>query len=124
MAYGRNTLRNTTGDNNVAIGQSAGQNLTTGSDNVAIANPGQAGESGAIRIGTDGTQTAAFIAGISGEPVPGKDRVVRINAQGQLGTAPGPGGGGALGATVKRLAAENARQQRQIERLRERVKGG
>ena len=80
---------NTTGDHNTALGNGAGRNLTTGSDNVDIANAGRAGESRTIRIG-DNDQTATFIAGISGNNVPGPDRTVVVNANGQLGTAPAP----------------------------------
>ena len=54
--------RNTTGGANVAIGPSAGTNLTTGSNNIDISNQGVAAEAGKIRIGTNGTQTAAFLA--------------------------------------------------------------
>jgi hypothetical protein len=118
VATGNRALfSNTTGNSNVAIGPEAGSNLTSGSNNVAIANNGVAGESGTIRIGTDGTQTAAFIAGVSGTQIPGKTRVLRINADGQLGTAKQKGGGAALASTVERL-------QRQVRRLREQVKGG
>jgi hypothetical protein len=107
----------------VALGSGAGQNLTTGSNNVAIASPGAAGESATIRIGTNAKQTAAFIAGISGASVPGNARQVLISPNGKLGTAPVRSGAKPLAATVTRLSAELRRQQRQLERLRERVKG-
>jgi len=42
----------------------AGQNLTTGSNNIDLANPGVAGESGTVRIGTDANQSAAYLAEI------------------------------------------------------------
>jgi hypothetical protein len=54
---------NSSGSRNVAIGRDAGQNQTTGSDNVYLANPGTAGESGQIRIGTVGTHADTTIAG-------------------------------------------------------------
>ena len=57
---------NTTGSINIALGNCAGENLTTGNNNIDIGNIGVAGESNTIRIGTAGTQTATFIAGISG----------------------------------------------------------
>ena len=118
-------LLNTTGSANVAIGRNAGENLTTGSNNVDIANAGKAGEAGTIRIGTDGKQTAAFIAGISSTPLGGAAQPVVVNSNGQLGTAPQRSASTAsLAATVERLAAQVERQQRQIERLREQVKGG
>jgi hypothetical protein len=78
--------RNTTGSDNIAVGRNAGQNLTTGDNNIDIGNDGVADESAAIRIGTSGTQTATFIAGIASAAVSG-DPVV-VDANGQLGVAP------------------------------------
>src|SRR5438874_1978165 len=77
---------NTTGNDNVALGTSAGGALTTGDLNIDIANEGVAGEANTIRIGTRGDQTRTFIAGISGAPVAGA--AVKVNANGQLGVAP------------------------------------
>jgi trimeric autotransporter adhesin len=57
---------NTTGDGNIALGSYAGFNLTTGDNNIDIGNQGVAAESNTIRIGTAGTQTACYIAGIVG----------------------------------------------------------
>jgi hypothetical protein len=79
-------LNNTTGNENIALGNFAGSNLTTGDNNIDIGNPGVADEAGTIRIGTQGTQTKTFIAGINGAGVMGV--AVKINAAGQLGTAP------------------------------------
>jgi len=76
---------NTTGNNNLAVGYKAGLNLTTGSNNIDIVNHGVAGESKTIRIGTTGTQTNAYMAGISGVTVAGGVGVV-IDANGHLGT--------------------------------------
>ncbi|MGH8476190.1 MAG: tail fiber domain-containing protein [Methylococcales bacterium] len=67
------------------MGFAAGSNLTTGHNNIEIGHLGVAGESGKIRIGTPGTQTAAFIAGISGATVPSGVTVI-VDASGQLGT--------------------------------------
>ena len=78
---------NTTGNNNVALGFQAGQNLTTGDNNIDIGNVGVANESGFIRIGTTGTQTATFIAGIRGVPISGGTEV-GVNSSGQLGVKP------------------------------------
>ena len=64
----------------------AGDNLTTGSNNIDIGNAGVGAEGTTIRIGTVGTQTKTFIAGISGAGVIGV--AVKVNAAGQLGTAP------------------------------------
>ena len=76
---------NTTGGSNIAIGTSAGTNLTTGSANIDIGNAGVAGESRTIRIGTQGTQTIAYMAGIRGVAVPGGVGVM-IGSNGKLGT--------------------------------------
>jgi hypothetical protein len=44
------------------------------------------GESSTIRIGTGGTQTKTFVAGVNGAAVTGA--AIKVNAAGQLGTAP------------------------------------
>jgi hypothetical protein len=76
---------NTTGGNNIALGHLAGQNLTTGNNNIDIGNVGVAAEANTIRIGTEGTQAATFMAGISGATVP-KGVAVIIDSSGHLGT--------------------------------------
>src|SRR4029453_16594173 len=63
------------------LGVSAGANLTTGSNNIAIGNFGVAAESNTIRIGQ--VQTRTFIKGISGVAIAGA--AVVVNANGQLG---------------------------------------
>src|SRR5436190_1344065 len=84
-ADGFNALyNNRTGAFNVALGDSAGFNIT-GRNNIDIGNQGIAGESDAIRIGTVGTHTATFIAGVSGATVAGGVTVV-VDTNGQLGT--------------------------------------
>ncbi|MEY2480187.1 MAG: hypothetical protein QOI04_1114 [Verrucomicrobiota bacterium] len=75
----------TTGSSNVLVGFSSGTNLAAGSNNIDIQNSGVSDESGAIRIGTAGQQTSAFIAGISGTTVAAGTSVV-IDSNGQLGT--------------------------------------
>jgi len=85
-AAGLNALQNnTTGSNNIALGQSAGANLTTGNGNIDIGNAGVAGEAKTVRIGTTGTQTNAFIVGISGATVPTGVTVI-VDSSGHLGT--------------------------------------
>ena len=79
----------TTGSGNLAVGRYAGQNQTTGSDNIYLANDGVAAESGRIRIGTPSTHTAAFIAGIHGANLGGSALPVFVNPNGQLGTGGG-----------------------------------
>ncbi len=75
---------NTTGSNNIALGSGAGSNLTTGSNNIDIGNVGVAAESHTIRIGTTGTQTITFVAGVRGVPVSG-GQPVAVSPTGQLG---------------------------------------
>jgi hypothetical protein len=85
-ALGQGALdQNTSGQRNVAIGKDAGQNQTTGSDNIYVSNSGIAAESGQIRIGTQGTHTDAFVAGIDGNVVAGS--AVLVTASGELGVA-------------------------------------
>lgn len=74
----------TTGSGNLALGYQAGANWTTGSNNIALAAKGIAGESATIRIGTQGTHSRAFMAGIRGVSVSGGQSVV-VDANGQLG---------------------------------------
>jgi hypothetical protein len=78
-------ISNTTGRFNIALGFQAGQNLTTGDFNIDIGNGGVAAEANTIRIGTLGTQTAIYLAGIMGKTVPHSTPVF-VNADGQLGT--------------------------------------
>jgi hypothetical protein len=85
-AQGANALvNNTSGNSNIALGVGAGGNLTTGDNNIDIGNAGVAGEASTIRIGTQGTQTKTFIAGISGTTVAGGVGVI-VGANGKLGT--------------------------------------
>jgi len=79
-------LNNTTGAGNIALGNFAGSNLTTGDNNIDIGSLGAAAEANTIRIGTQETQTAAYVAGINGAAVTG--RPVFVNSNGQLGVPP------------------------------------
>jgi len=86
-AFGRVSLyANTTGSRNIAIGDGAGYQLTTGSNNIAIGNTGIAAEADTIRIGTAGTHTRAFVAGISGVTTGAAGVAVLVDGNGQLGT--------------------------------------
>jgi len=86
-AFGRAALSSsTTGSNNIAIGAGSGLNPTTGNNNIHIGNDGAAADTDLIRIGTAGTQTRTFIAGIFGAQVLGRDMPVEVNSDGQLGT--------------------------------------
>jgi hypothetical protein len=86
VAEGLDALfRNTTGSNNIAIGLFAGSNLTTGGANIDIGNAGVAAEGRTIRIGTRGTQTSTYIAGINGVAVAAGVGVM-VDSNGHLGT--------------------------------------
>jgi hypothetical protein len=84
VAAGSSALLNTTGNSNIGLGASAGTNLTSGSNNIDIGNAGVAAEANTIRIGTQGTQTTTFIAGIRGAVLT-QAVAVGVNADGQLG---------------------------------------
>jgi len=74
---------NTNGNTNIAVGYLGGQYLS-GDNNIDIGNQGGVDDSGVIRIGTTGTQTATFVAGIRSVPITGAQQV-GVNASGQLG---------------------------------------
>ena len=85
-AAGREALaNNSSGNENIAIGLGAGGALTSGSHNIDVGNRGVTAESNTIRIGTAGTQTATYVAGISGATVADGIAVV-VGANGHLGT--------------------------------------
>ncbi len=80
-------LQSTTGSSNIAVGYDAGSNLTTGNNNIDIGHPGLTGDDSTIRIGTQGTQTQTFIAGIYGvTPPSGTGIVMYVDSTGQIGT--------------------------------------
>lgn len=87
-AVGNDALDNGAGDNNIALGYLAGvDQLGSGDNNIYVGNHG-ANESNTIRIGTAGTQTRTFVAGIRGATTGAGDAVpVLIDSNGQLGTA-------------------------------------
>ncbi|MBW8879591.1 MAG: tail fiber domain-containing protein [Acidobacteria bacterium] len=83
-AVGSNALAtDTTGTGNIALGFFAGQHITSGSNNIDIGNSAPGNESDTIRIGN--TQTAAYLAGVSGVTVASGVQVY-IDSNGQLGT--------------------------------------
>src|SRR5262249_23864374 len=70
---------------NIAVGYLAGEQLTSGNNNIDIGNLGESNDSNTIRIGSVGTQRYTYIAGIYG--VPAVDGVGEIiNGRGHLGT--------------------------------------
>lgn len=115
LRVGYQSLSNdTTGDLNVAVGYTAGQNVTTGSNNVDIANTGVAGDARTIRIGTDGSQTRAFLGGVYGVTPAGVTQTVVMNSNGQLGTVASAARGGTTGSASDRLMAEINSQQAEL----------
>jgi uncharacterized coiled-coil protein SlyX len=85
-ALGQLGLSGPGGGGNIALGWEAGVNLLRGDNNIYIGNSDGFDEDNTIRIGTVGTQTATFIAGISGTGVTGT--AVVVSSSGQLGVAP------------------------------------
>ena len=86
-ASGYQALFSNEGSNNTAVGYLAGFSVGGGSNNIDIGNQGATLDSGAIRIGTAGTQTSAFIAGIYGAATSVNNAVpVLIDSNGNLGT--------------------------------------
>lgn len=87
VAIGKDALLNLVGNAtaNVAIGQGAGTAYTTTeSNNILIKHAGVIGDQTTTRIGTQGTQTKCFAAGIFGVNVVGGTAVV-VDLNGQLG---------------------------------------
>ncbi len=72
------------GNENIGIGYNSGISYTgSESNNIIFANNGVVGESNTIRIGTAGTQTRAFVQGISGVTV-AASAPTSIDTNGQL----------------------------------------
>ena len=87
-AIGYRALTNqTSGVGNIALGATAGDQITTGDNNIDIGNDGQFSDTATIRIGQ--LQTATYIVGISGVNEGGSGILpVYINNLGRLGTQP------------------------------------
>jgi len=88
-AFGWNALEtNISGSSNIAIGFEAASRVSGGnSNNIHVGSVGASADSGAIRIGTSGTQTSFFVAGVRGVTTGDSNAVpVVIDSNGQLGT--------------------------------------
>jgi hypothetical protein len=86
-AIGTSALYTSTGNFNIALGNNAGSNVGTGSDNIYLRHPGVAGESNVMRLGEPTFQTRTFIAGVRAVQTGINDAVpVLIDSNGQLGT--------------------------------------
>jgi hypothetical protein len=79
---------NTTGSNNIGVGYEAGQNVAAGnSNNIEIGSLGASADNDTIRIGTSGTQTSFFAAGIYGVSAGNNEAIpVLVDSSGQLVT--------------------------------------
>lgn len=75
---------NATGSNNIAMGDFAGYQIVAGSNNIHIGNRGIVTDNAVIRIGTQGTQQATYLAGVRDVNVTGGVPVM-VTATGQLG---------------------------------------
>lgn len=85
VALGMSALYANTGSVNIALGFRAGYALTTGSNNIDIGSQGAAGDAYTIKIGTEGMQHTAYMAGIYAVPLSG--RAVVVTSTGQLGAS-------------------------------------
>jgi hypothetical protein len=81
-------LNNTTGADNIAIGPLAADDVAPGANyNIEIGSSGYSTDNATIRIGTAGTQTSFFVAGVRGVATGDNNAVpVVIDSNGQLGT--------------------------------------
>jgi trimeric autotransporter adhesin len=84
IGFGYQSLyQNATGSNNIAMGYRGGYNLLHGSNNIEIGNVGVEADNDVIRIGTQGTQTTTYLAGVSDAKITGA--AVYVTSSGQLG---------------------------------------
>ena len=77
---------NTSPFNSIAIGWGAGLSVVGGNNNIHIGNSGSSGDSNIIKIGTAGTQTSAYMAGIWNNTPNVTNLLVCVDANGDLGT--------------------------------------
>jgi hypothetical protein len=88
-ATGTQALQNnTSGSGNIAVGYQAAYNVSSGnSNNIHIGSLGQSADDGVIRVGTLGTQTSFYAAGIYGVSSGSSSAIpVLVDSSGQLVT--------------------------------------
>lgn len=119
----------TSGGGDVAIGYKAGTKFENGGEDIDIANAGESvfNEDNTTRIGTEGEQTRAFIAGIYNTTIKGaKPCKVSINEEGQLGCkvekTKKEKAASIDDTEVSTLQAQVARQQQEINQLAGEIK--
>jgi hypothetical protein len=84
IGFGYQSLySNTSGSYNIALGYQGGLNVINGSYNIEIGSLGSQADTKVIRLGTQGTQTKTYVAGISDAQVTGA--AVYVTSSGQLG---------------------------------------
>ena len=91
--------------------------MTTGSNDIEIANEGTKTDTGTIRIGTAGKQHSTYLAGVYGVSIAGPSKAVVVNANGRLGTTTTTTSSSVSSAGYARLQAEVKRQARELRQL-------
>jgi hypothetical protein len=116
-ASGANALySNTTASNNIAIGNGAASSVSgSNGNNIHIGSVGAPGDSNTIRVGTQGTQTSTYIAGISGATPGTPNLLICVDGNGQLGTT------GCIGPTSAAVLNDVQKQAEQIHSLEDRL---
>ena len=84
IGFGYQALyQDASGSSNIAMGYQAAYNVTSGSNTIEIGSAGEAGDNHLIRIGTQGVQTQAYLAGVAGNTLTGS--AVYVTSSGELG---------------------------------------
>ena len=89
-AIGMNALHGAPHNYNIGIGYNAGSSLVN-SNNICIANIGNAADDGVMRIGTVGTHFTTYVAGVYNRPTANTPGVVLIDSNSKLGSTVGNG---------------------------------
>jgi Chaperone of endosialidase len=106
------SITSSTSIDNIAVGTQAASNLTSGAHNIHIGNPALSSESNTIRIGSGGTHTKFFVAGVRDVTTGQANAVpVVIDGNAQLGTL-------SSSARVKREIADIGEESSALLKLR------